>query len=153
MSKSFDIQGWIYFDCSWSCDFFKPFPFKFQRDFLFVPEPSWYKMEHKWNSWLRYIFEKDLKMFCSILQFFVAKQIFEWNFHFWIRFFTFKTSMNNESEDTYINEHLIRNSTQSNRYFWLYIDVGDGCWRPNMLMTSLRCCWLSRWKFTITKSS
>jgi len=21
-----------------------------------------------------------------------------------------------------------------------YIDVGDGCWRPNMLMTSLRCC-------------
>ena len=24
--------------------------------------------------------------------------------------------MNNELEDTYINEHLIRNSTQSNRY-------------------------------------
>ena len=20
-----------------------------------------------------------------------------------------------------------------------YIDVGDGCWRPNMLVTSLRC--------------
>ena len=27
--------------------------------------------------------------------------------------------MNNETEDTYINEHLIRNSTQSNRYLYL----------------------------------
>ena len=26
--------------------------------------------------------------------------------------------MNNETEDTYINEHLIRNSTQSNRYLY-----------------------------------
>jgi len=23
-----------------------------------------------------------------------------------------------------------------------YIDVGDGCWRPNVLVTSLRCWWL-----------
>ena len=22
-----------------------------------------------------------------------------------------------------------------------YIDVGDGCWRPNVLVTSLRCSW------------
>ena len=22
-----------------------------------------------------------------------------------------------------------------------YIDVGDGCWRPNVLVTSLRCWW------------
>ena len=26
------------------------------------------------------------------------------------------------------------------RYFG-YIDVGDGCWRPNVLVTSLRCWW------------
>ena len=39
--------------------------------------------------------------------------------------------MNNELEDTYINEHLIRNSTQSNRYYiqkvtlMLVMDVGN----------------------------
>jgi len=27
------------------------------------------------------------------------------------------------------------------RSFFGYIDVGDGCWRPNVLVTSLRCWW------------
>ena len=33
---------------------------------------------------------------------------------------------------------LIQEEQVAYLLFWGYIDVGDGCWRPNVLVTSLR---------------